>query len=62
MPFIFVQWYARRYVSKNTLGGRNGVWAYRDTFIIMKAKPAPIGPAKLRDDTDDGLRTCRYSE
>jgi len=35
LPFFFVAWYARRYLSKNTLGGRAGVWAYRDTFLTM---------------------------
>jgi len=52
LPFFFVQWYARRHLSKNTLGGKSGVWAYRDTFIAMKTKKAPIDPATLLDDAD----------
>lgn len=34
LPFFFVQWYAKRYMQTNTLGGRSGVWVFRDTFFI----------------------------
>jgi hypothetical protein len=53
LPFAFVQWYAKRRMQTTTLGGRDGVWAYRDTFFTMPPrKPEPIDPETLRPDAD----------
>jgi hypothetical protein len=52
LPRAFVQWYAKRNMQTNTLGGRAGVWAYRDTFFTVPCKPQPIDPATLRPDAD----------
>lgn len=38
LPFFFVQWYAKKHMQTNTLGGRAGVWAYRDTFFTLRQK------------------------